>query len=257
MVRDKMAKASHKDCRVSVKNLEVSRNGARVLYVDEYIVGKGLHLILGPNGAGKTTLLKVLSGILPPSKGSVTICGDKPQMIRDMIGYLPALPEVDPLATVENVIEAGLYGSSIVDEREAIEEAIKLVGITRLVGRKFNTLSSGEQRLVCIARVLARRPRILLLDELFNFLDISNKERVFRIVREYTVRNNAITLVTTHEIYYAGLFDTVTVLRRGEVMFHGRPGNLGEDVLRSAYGIDILSLRIDGKTLFLPRHLVE
>ncbi|MCE4609006.1 MAG: ABC transporter ATP-binding protein [Desulfurococcales archaeon] len=252
-----MAKTSYKECRVSVEDLEVSMNGTRILYVNKYTVEKGLHLILGPNGAGKTTLLKVLSGILSPSKGIVTICGDKPDKIRDMIGYLPALPEVDPLATVENVIEAGLYGSSIEDESEAVEEAIQLVGISRLLGRRFTTLSSGEQRLVCAARVLARRPRILLLDELFNFLDISNKERVFRIVREYTVRNNAITLVTTHEIYYAGLFDTVTVLRRGEVMFHGRPGNLGEDVLRSAYGIDILSLRINGKTLFLPRHLVE
>ncbi len=257
MVRAVTSKDSYNDCRISVENLEVIVNRSRIILINKYTVGRGLHLILGPNGAGKTTFLKILSGIMPPGSGSVSVCGDKPRQVRDMIGYLPALPEVDPLATVENVIEAGLYDSSIEDESEAINEAIRLVGISQLVGRRFNTLSSGEQRLVCIARVLARRPRILLLDELFNFLDISNKERIFRIVREYTVRNNAITLVTTHEIYYAGLFDTVTVLRKGDIIFHGRPENLGEKILHSAYGIGIISLRVKGKTLFLPRHLVE
>ncbi len=241
-----------KQCNVYIKEIRVNVEDKTILDISNISFPPGIHAVIGPNGAGKTTLLNVLAGILNPPNSQVNICGQKPEHSRDIIGYLPAMPTVDPLATVENVIEAGLYGAKIVDSEENIYKYSKKLGVDKFLTRRFSTLSSGEQKLVCIARVLAREPLILLLDEPFSFLDVSNQVRIFKIIKNYTRENNAISIITTHEIHYIDLFDTVTLLKKGKLLYSGFPQELEGELLSEAYGITVRMISGDSRRVFMP-----
>ena len=234
-------------CTVHVKGLTVYAGGRRILGVEEINWGQGMHGIIGPNGSGKTTLLRALSGIIE-YKGIVEVCGRRPRDVRSMISYMPSTPLVDPLARAGDVIEAGLYG---VSRGLDVEEAAEILGIRHLLGRRFSTLSGGEQRLVCIARAIARRPRLLLLDEPLSFLDLKNSVKVLRLLRELSRRITVI--ITSHEIEYVSVFDDILVLKEGSPAYKGPSSSVPKRVLEEVYGVSIEELNLRGNRVFLPR----
>ncbi len=252
MIRRKLG-TELRQCNIYIKELNVKVENKVILDISNISFRPGIHAVIGPNGAGKTTLLNVLAGIITPPDSSVSVCGQKPEHSRDIIGYLPAMPMVDLLATVENVIEAGLYRARTVNSTENIYKYSKKLGVDRLLTRRFSTLSSGEQKLVCIARVLAREPLILLLDEPFSFLDVSNQVKIFKTIESYTSENNAISIITTHEIHYIDLFDTVTLLKKGRLLYSGMPSELRSELLSEAYGITVRELSGNGRRVFMPK----
>jgi len=214
---------------LAARQLTVTAGGETILGpIDFSVPPSTLAAVIGPNGSGKTTLLRAAAGLIA-YRGSIEAC-DKP-------AYMPAVPQVDPLALALDVLKAGLYGSSVGVE-QAVEEAEKL-GVGSLLERMFHTLSSGEKRLVCIARALSRRSRLLLLDEPLAFLDVSNQARVLRALRDYAREKRAAVLASTHELHYLRFFDHVILLRGGSKAYEGPPGGLDKSLLEEVYGVEL------------------
>ena len=141
--------------------------------------------MLGPNGSGKSTLLHVILGLLPLGAGSATVLGRSPgRQLR--IGYLPQRRSFDASTRIRgrDVVRLGLdgdrwgfplphcAGSSGAAPARRVEEVLELVGASAYADRPIGELSGGEQQRLLIAQALVRRPRMLLLDEPLDSLDL-------------------------------------------------------------------------------------
>ncbi|MEB3844546.1 MAG: ABC transporter ATP-binding protein [Desulfurococcales archaeon] len=238
-------------CTVELEGVEVWGGGRRILWVENLVLTGGLTLVIGPNGSGKTTLLETIAGARKHS-GRIRVCGTTPGKARRMIAYVPAQPSIDPLARGEDVLRAGMYG---------LKESPP-PGRLRLIPREFldrriSTLSSGEQRLTCLERGLARRPHLLLLDEPLSFLDIRNQSRVVSILREYMAETGAHIIFTAHELLYLPVADSVLLLSNGMPAYYGPPGGMGRKILEEAYGVELAEIEAGGHKFYLPRTLVD
>lgn len=181
-------------------------------------------VVIGPAGSGKTTLLETIAGLLPPTRGSVTIGG------RDARG-LP--PESRALSLVYqhaylfphlSVRDNVAYGATDEATLKEVEERLDVVA---LYGRDVLALSGGERQVVALARALARRPQLLLLDEPFSALDPRRRTLVRREVRELHRHWGLTTVQVTHDFAEAGLLgDRAILLDAGRVLQQGTPAEV-------------------------------
>jgi len=181
----------------------VSRDGRIVLSDASFSLHPGERLaILGPNGAGKTTLLRTLMGLERPAWGRVHLFGAECRDERDFreqrafIGYL--FQDSDDQLFCPSVIEDVAFGPLNLGcgNAEALRlagEVLDQLGIGALAERVTHRLSGGEKRLVCIAGLLAMKPRVLILDEPTNGVDAGNELLLRRVLREFP---GAILMVT-------------------------------------------------------------
>ena len=165
-----------------------------------------------------------------------------------MISYVPASIEVDKWARVGEVFKAAAYGS----QYHSLDGLPGRLSIVRgWLHRRFGELSSGEQRLALIGAALSRRPKLVVADEPLSFLDVGNQLAILEIFRE---ASSAMTVVmTTHELMYIGYADTVTLVSRGRIVYHGDPSRLDGRLVEDVYGVDIISVDVDGVTYFIPK----
>jgi len=170
--------------------------------------------VLGPNGSGKSTLLHVLLGLLPLAAGSATVLGDTPGGANPKIGYLPQRRSFESGTRIRgsDVVRLGLDGnrwgfplpaalspgSRVAGER--VEEVIALVGASAYASRPIGSLSGGEQQRLLIAQALIRRPRILLLDEPLDSLDLSNQSAVAALVQRICEIEGVTVLLVAHDV---------------------------------------------------------
>lgn len=181
-------------------------------------------VVIGPAGSGKTTLLEVLAGLVPVQGGRVLLDGVErrwmPPESRD-IGLVYQQAYLFPhLSVAQNVA----YGArDIATQQEVIER----LGVTPLLARDVAGLSGGERQLVALARALARRPRLLLLDEPFSALDPRRRGLVRREVRDLHRAWGLTTLQVTHDFAEAGLLgDQAILLDAGQVLQSGPPAEV-------------------------------
>ena len=210
-----------------------------------------LTTILGPNGSGKTTLLRAVIRYARVFGGYVYIDGRSVDEvpIRDLpryVSYSPAEIYSQMALTVLDVVMSSRSGSDWVGRDEAIE-ALRYLGIDGIANRRFDELSTGQKRLVLIARALASRAPLLLMDEPTSNLDLGNKYRVIHALRR-VVNDMGVTVVAaSHDIDLALASDWVVALRSGEVMAMGHPGDvINGDVLSELYGVDVEVVSVDG-----------
>ena len=205
--------------------------------------------ILGPNGGGKTTLLHIMAGLLTPDAGEV-ILTEKPLEAYSatdrakLIGLIPQLHTPAFAYTVQDMVMMGraphlgwLSSPSKADEA-IIEEALEQVGLYELRNRAYTSISGGERQLVLIARGLAQKCRILLMDEPTAHLDLSNQHRVLEIINQLS-RQGLSFIISSHSpndaLSYA---DNVILLNGGWVTEYGPPKQtLTEPMISSVYGI--------------------
>jgi len=234
-------------CDIRVEDVTVKVEDTIVLRGVSFKVEGGLTAFIGPNGAGKTTLLRVLAGILDYT-GVVSLCGLDARRARRLTSYVPAYLQVDPYAKVEDVLEAYLYdvGSS----RDPLD-VLRFFGLERLRGRRFNSLSGGEHKLVLIAGALARNPRVLLLDEPFSHLDIANQVKVAKLIRE--VSRGTTIVMAVHEPFYASIADLVGVISSGRLVAFGRPEEVVKrNILEGVYGVTLEEVALGSRLLVVP-----
>jgi lipopolysaccharide export system ATP-binding protein len=202
------------------------RYGSRTVVSDvDLSVERGEILgLLGPNGAGKTTTFYMIVGLIRPDGGDVWL-DDEPitslpvhMRARRGIGYLAQEPSIFRGLTVQQNIEAVLEAGRVVpQERAQLVEGLlnefELVGLRRQIGA---TLSGGERRRVEIARVLAMRPSIILLDEPFTGVDPKSVAEIQQVVVQLRARGLGV-IITDHNVR-----DTLAITDRAEIIHEGR-----------------------------------
>lgn len=194
------------------------RLGGRMVWSDvDLDVATGEFVaILGPNGVGKSTLVKAILGLLPLSQGRLDVLGHPPGQAAAHIGYLPQRRSFDPGLRVRgiDVVRLGLDGDrwgmplpawarfSSRSRRAAarVEEVIDLVSATGYANRPVGQLSGGEQQRLLVAQALVRRPRLLILDEPLDSLDLPNQAGVTALIARISAESNVTVLMVAHDV---------------------------------------------------------
>jgi molybdate transport system ATP-binding protein len=188
-------------------------------------------VLFGPSGSGKTTVLRCLAGLERPRSGFIRY-GDAtwfdaargvclPPQQRD-IGYLFQEYALFPHLTVASNVAYGLEGLPAAERRRKVRELLDLMGLAGLEERYPRQLSGGEQQRVALARAVARRPRLLLLDEPLSALDAPTREQLRRELRRWLTGLGVPTLLVTHDRVEAlVLGDHVVVMDRGRCLQTG------------------------------------
>ncbi|MFJ4919416.1 heme ABC transporter ATP-binding protein [Streptomyces sp. NPDC088725] len=198
--------------------------------------------LVGPNGAGKSTLLAALAADLDPGQGDVRIGGrsardwSAPELAlrRSVLPQAAALSFPFPVADVVRMGRAPWAGTVREDEDEAaVAEAMAATEVTVFAPRPFSALSGGERARVALARVLAQRAPLLLLDEPTAALDLRHQELVLRICRERAAAGDAVVVVL-HDLGLAAAHaDRTAVLHDGRIAAEGPPAEVFRDELLS------------------------
>ena len=209
--------------------------------------GGELLAVVGPNGSGKTTLVRVISGLLRPAGGEVSVGGRALGRWgrAELAGVLGVVPQGEtatfPLRVDETVMlgryaRLGPLAAPGPRDQAAVAEALARCDVTELGARTIDTLSGGEWQRVRLARALAQEPRVLVLDEPTTSLDVRHEMELFELVRRL-VDGGLAGLVITHQINLAARYaDRILLLSEGRVAGEGRPAEvLREDTLRSVF----------------------
>jgi len=212
--------------------------------------------VIGANGAGKTTLVKVIGGLLRVDAGSVRVDGtDVADIPRRQIARLVAtVPQelVIPFSfTVREMVElgrtayVGLFGGLDAADRCVVDHAMHVTDSTCLASRVVNELSGGERQRVLVAMALAQEPRILLLDEPTQRLDLTRQAEILDLIRDVSAERGLTVLAAIHDLNLAALyFDRLIVLSGGAIVADGTPG----EVMRA----EVLEPTYAGRLRFVP-----
>jgi ABC-2 type transport system ATP-binding protein len=218
---------------IDVVDLRRDFTGVNALNGVSLAVGAGeIHALLGPNGAGKTTLLRVLTGMIAPTSGTVTIAGFDPserRQLQSAIGFVPASDRSLYLriSARENLLFFGrLHGLSKSVARRESERVLECVGLTDAAGRRLYTYSHGMLKRLAVARALLTAPKALLVDEATHDLDPEASRQVRSLVQELADAGTAVIWTTQRIEEIRGFADSVSVLVRGRVRFNGSVSSL-------------------------------
>ncbi len=220
---------------LSARGLVVCQRGIPVLGPLDLEIGCGeLWGVVGPNGAGKTTLLRAIAGLERADAGGVTVAGRPAGAgVRGLVGWLSQHSDQPPEVpfTVAEVASFGRPGRRSPDDQRAVADALEALGLTGFSERRYRELSGGERRKVELARLLAGRAELLLLDEPAAGLDLDWQERMTVLVGELARRHGRTVIMVSHDTgrLPAGC-DGVLLLDRGRAIACGPP----RDVLTGA-----------------------
>jgi ABC-2 type transport system ATP-binding protein len=188
--------------------------------------------LLGPNGAGKTTLLSVMSTLLRPTSGAVTVAGydtqREPDRIKRLCGFVPQEIALYPtLSAWDNLVFFGqIYGLRGRRLRERVAAVLEAVGLQDRARDVIDTFSGGMKRRVNLAAALVHEPRILFLDEPTVGVDPQSRNRIFETVERLSGEGTTV-LYTTHYMEEAErLCDRVAIMDQGQILALGTPGDL-------------------------------
>jgi sodium transport system ATP-binding protein len=190
--------------------------------------------LLGPNGAGKTTTLRILTGLMSPDAGSISVdgcdVGADPLAVQSRIGVLPDSRGLYPRLTPREHIDyfGRLQGISEATLRTHREELIARLGLTELADRRVAAFSHGERNKVALARALIHDPHNIVLDEPTHGLDVASTRTIRALVGSLRERGRCV-LLTSHVMQeVSALCDRIVVIARGAVVADGTPGSLRE-----------------------------
>ncbi|GGZ60310.1 ABC transporter [Streptomyces inusitatus] len=193
-----------------------------------------LAAVLGPSGCGKTTLLRVVAGFLVPDSGEVVVGGRvvsgpgaqvPPE--RRGVGIVAQEGALFPHLSVARNVAFGLRTAGRAERRARTAEMLELVGLGEYADRMPHELSGGQQQRIALARALAPRPALVLLDEPFNALDSALRAGLRSDIRGALRAAGATALLVTHDQEEAlSVADRVAVIRRGRVVQSGTPQEL-------------------------------
>jgi len=170
-----------------------------------------LTCLLGPNGVGKSTLLRTLCGFQPPLEGRMEMDGkdmaqlSRKEMSRSIGVVLTERPDVTDMRASDMVAlgrtpYTGFWGRLGKEDRNRVDEAMQLVGITHLAHRMIHTLSDGERQKVMIAKALAQQTPVILLDEPTAFLDFPSKVETMRLLHRLAHESGKTVFLSTHDL---------------------------------------------------------
>jgi iron complex transport system ATP-binding protein len=225
--------------------------------------------ILGPNGSGKSTLTRIIGCHLWPSEGTCAILGHRfgaanlPELRKSIRLVQPAGPyDIDPSLTALQVVLTGFFASLNLYDKptdQQIDEAHRLlqwVGLSHVAEQAYSRLSSGERVRGLLARALANRPKLLLLDEPTAGLDLLAREQVLATVQQLATSSNppTIILITHHVEELPPATSNVLLLDDGKVAASGPPQSvLREDILSHVYHCPV-HVKSEGGRFYIQVH---
>jgi zinc transport system ATP-binding protein len=231
MLLDGSTALAAEDLTVELGGLPVLRGVSLSIRAGEAVT------LMGGNGSGKSTLVRTVLGLLPRQRGTVRLFGQPLNSFREWarVGYVPQR-SIALLggSKVKEVVAAGrlarrrLFRPLSQGDREAIRGAIAQVGLSEQLNADIAALSGGQQQRVLIARALAGRPELLVLDEPTSGVDLEH-QRVLTEVLSELMSKGAAVLVVLHDVGSLGdLIDRAVVLSDGRVVHDGTLGDLGQ-----------------------------
>lgn len=254
---------------VEVHDLVFSYRNGRVLHGISLTVETGEVLgVIGPNSSGKTTLLRLLSRVLVPEAGSVSLFGRNLSTLtqREVARTAAVVPQEFQVAfpfTVAQVVAMGRYpyargmGLETSEDRQVAKHAMHETGTAHLATKYLDQLSSGEKQRVVIARALAQQPRLLLLDEPTAHLDLSHQVEILGLLKRLRAERGLTTIIVSHDLNAAiESSDRLLLLKEGRILTTGPTKEvMRPEILEEAYGCSIW-IGTDpetGKVRILPR----
>ncbi len=212
--------------------------------------------ILGPNGSGKTTLLRVLLGELPLTAGSASVLGRAPGELKGQLGYLPQRRHFDAGVRIRGIdlvrlgLDGARWGLSVRRTgRERVDEAIAVVGAAEFARRPIGRLSGGEQQRLLIAQALVSRPRVLILDEPLDNLDLPNQTAVAGLLHRICRERDVSVLLVAHDVNpLLSYLDRVVYFGGGAAAVGSPREVITAETLSRLYGVPIEVLQsTDGR----------
>ncbi|MGH2831831.1 MAG: metal ABC transporter ATP-binding protein [Solirubrobacteraceae bacterium] len=235
-----------------------ARLGGRVVWSDVDVeIGRGeFAAILGPNGSGKTTLLRVLLDELELTRGSASVLSRPAGASKGQIGYLPQRRHFDAGTRVRGIdlVRLGLDGArwGLPLRRsggERVKEAIELVGASEYAQRPIGALSGGEQQRLLIAQALVSEPRLLILDEPLDSLDLPNQRAVAALLERICRERGVTILLVAHDVNpLLSYLDRVVYFGDGHAVVGEPLEVITAPTLSSLYGVPVEVLQTaDGR----------
>jgi iron complex transport system ATP-binding protein len=246
---------------IGVKGLRKSYGHSVVVDdVDLEIPAGGVTSIIGPNGAGKSTLLGIVSRLLDPDAGGVTVDGLDVATTRgdEIAKRLAVLRQDNHLAvrlTVRDLVRFGRYpwskGRPTAADAELVERAIGWVELDGLADRFLDEMSGGQRQRAFVAMALCQDTDYVLLDEPLNNLDMRHAVSMMRRLRRAADELGRTVVLVLHDINFASCWsDRIVAMRDGAVVHQGTPDEImREDVLRDIYGMDIPVQEVGGRRI--------
>ena len=210
--------------------------------------------LLGPNGAGKTTLISMLTSLLRPTSGSFTInefnFKEHKTQLKQLIGIVPQEYALYPTLTAyENLHYFGsMYGLKGEYLKNAIDEHLEIMGLSKFAHKKTATFSGGMKRRINLIAGILHRPKVLFLDEPTVGVDVQSKNVIINYLKQ--LNQNGTTIVyTSHHLNEAEFFCThVAIIDKGEIIVKGIPSQLVKNET-GAHNLEDVFLAKTGKAL--------
>jgi len=214
--------------------------------------------VMGPNGGGKSTLLKAVLGLVRAEAGEIRICGENAARARGRCGYVPQFALMDrrfPISVEEAALTGRLpgglhpffrYGEA---DKKAALRAMEELGVAHLAKRQVGELSGGEFQRLLLARALAAKPALLLLDEPTASIDPASRAQIYALLDKLHKSGMSIMMVTHDLMAVASSVDALACLHT-RLVYHGEPA-LNEEVLGQMYGcpVDLIAHGVPHRVL--------
>ncbi|MFS0558696.1 metal ABC transporter ATP-binding protein [Brevibacillus sp. 179-C9.3 HS] len=233
---------------IAVRDLHVSYFGNEVVRDVSFDVELGSMVgIIGPNGAGKSTLIKAMLELIPRDKGNVRIYDKQTNEVRKKIAYVPQRSQIDwtfPITVMDTVLigtypSVGLFKFPKKKEKAWALECLRKVGLEDFRDRQIGELSGGQQQRVFLARALAQKPELLLLDEPFVGIDVASEDTIIRILKELQLQDKTIVVVH-HDLSKANAyFDQLLLMNKELIKFGTVDEVLNREVMSKAYAYQL------------------
>lgn len=236
---------------INAKSIKFKNDGFSLNIEEIQIEAGQLNILIGPNGAGKSSLLRIIAGLERPSEGEILI-GEKniahfhTYELAKTISYVPQSDEIYSNQIIEDLIglgrlplqKTGQTNKQI--DKAIIQETAKKLGCEHLLSREYVTLSGGEKRLVRLACALVMEPKILLIDEPFNHLDMKYQAVFIRILDELAKSGMNIVAIV-HDLNIAANFgNRLFLMKNGGMLSIGNSDTvISNENIKRAYEIEV------------------
>lgn len=210
--------------------------------------------LLGPNGAGKTTLISMLCGLLKPTSGSFTICGQtyksNSNEIKNIIGIVPQEIALYPTLTArENLMYFGsMCGLPANELKTKVDNALEKLSLTKFANKKIATFSGGMKRRINLLAGILHYPQVLFLDEPTVGVDVQSKNVIIEYLKVLNQEGMTIVYTSHHLLEAQDLCTKIAIIDQGKIYAHNTPQALITQT-QGAHNLEDVFIAITGKEL--------